>query len=147
MTTRRDKQTIGVFLGLVLSTSVLAVAVEDRTVNHLVRHTDPLEQDDVRAGSALLDDRVLTAESRHLLKVGDRGGHSDRGRDSYRGRGTGHRGRPISRHHSRYRHGGPRHYRGGWSRGHHHYYRGSDELLWFGLGVLTPYLLDDRFYY
>lgn len=147
MTRRRDKQTVAVFLGLVLSTTVLAESVEDRTVNHLARQTGQLEQDDTRTGYAILNDQVLTAESRQLLKVGDRGRGSDRGRDSYRGRGSSHRGRSISRHHNRYGYGGPRHYRGGRSRGHHHHYRGSDELLWFGLGVLTPYILDDRFYY
>lgn len=142
MTRRRDKQTIAVIFGLVLSTTLLAESMEDRTVNHLVRQTGQLQQDDFRIGSALLDDQVLTAESRHLMKVGERGRRSDRGRGSYRGRGTGHRGHGHS-----YRRGGPRHYRYGRSRGYNRYYSDSEPLLWYGLGVLTPYLLDDRFYY
>ena len=147
MTRRRDKQTIAVFLGLVLSTPVLAESMEDRTVNHLVRQAGQVEQDDSRIGYAILDDQVLTAESRHLLKVGERGRRSDRGRDSYRGRGSGHRGHNTIRHSSRFRHGSPRHYRRGRSHHHHRGYNDADQLLWFGLGVLTPYILDDRFYY
>ena len=145
MTRRRDKQTIAVFLGLVLSTTVLAESVEDRTVNHLARQTGQLEQDDTRTGYAILNDQVLTAESRQLLKVGDRGRGSDRGRDYYRGRGSSHRGHTKYRHH-----GSPRHFRYGrpYRRDHHYYgYGGAEPLLWYGLGVLTPYLLDDRFYY
>jgi hypothetical protein len=146
MTKLRDKQTIAVFLGLVLSTGVLAEAVEGRAANHQSRSTGQSEQDRIQTGSALFDDRVVSAESQHLLKVGDWDRRSDRRRyKEYRGRDYGYRhpGRHGHKRHHYYGYG-PRPYHR-----HHHdyYYDGAEPLLWYGLGVLTPYLLDDRFYY
>lgn len=147
MTKTRGKQTIAAFMGLALSATVLGGTVEDRTVNHLDRQVGRVEQDDIRGGPALQGDRVLTADSRNLLKVRDRDRRSDRGRGSHRGRDQGHRRQDYSyRQHDRYRHnkhGDYGHYRP--YRRHYHRYGDGERLLWYGLGVLTPYLLDDRY--
>jgi hypothetical protein len=107
MTKTRGKQTIAAFMGLLLSATVLGETVEDRTVNHLDRQVGRVEQDNIRGGPVLQGDRVLTADSRNLLKVRDRDRRSDRGRGSYRGRDQGHRRQDYSyRQHDRYRHNG-----------------------------------------
>ena len=156
MTNLIGKQTITIIIGWVLSTAALGGAVGDRTVIPFDRQTARLEQEAIRGGSVLLDDRVLTTNSRHLLKIrdwdhrADRRRHSHRGRDSHRGKGHGHRRHDYSyRHHGRGRHGkhhyyrSDRHYRRHHHHGHRYGYDKEDLILLYGLGVLTPYLLDD----
>jgi hypothetical protein len=165
MVKTRIRQMTAAFLGLVLSATVLSASAEDRAVDRLDSQADLVKTGNFRGES------VLTQETQHFIKVADRHHRSDRGRDSHRGkghrdrrsdrgrdsyRGTGHRSHRSD--HGRYSYRGRNHrdYRSDRGRGHyrgkdHRHWRhdsrhGDDRLLWYGLGVLTPLLLDEWYY-